>query len=57
MSTLKVKILDYKPHLVSLELPEHNTSMHLPQQTFERRRSIGIYEVLNTEKLPKYFGD
>ncbi|MEM1118985.1 MAG: hypothetical protein AAGJ18_00965 [Bacteroidota bacterium] len=54
MSSLKVKILDYKPHLVSIELPEHRQSMHIPRQVFEWRRDTGIYEVLNQDKLPKY---
>jgi len=54
MSSLKVKILDYKPHLVSIELPELKQSMHIPRQVFDWRRDTGLYEVLNTDKLPKY---
>lgn len=53
MSSLKVRILDYQPHLVSIELPELKQVMHMPRQAFDRSRNSGIYEVLEPRRLPK----
>lgn len=54
MSSLKVKILDYKPHLVSFELPEFNQFMHISRKVFDQRRDTGLYEVLNRDRLLRY---
>lgn len=54
MSRLKVKILDYKPHLVSIELPDFKQFMHISRKAFESNRDAGFYEVLSKYPLPKY---
>lgn len=51
MSSLKVRILNYQPHLVSIELPELKQVMHIPRQTFDWNRNTGMYEVLESRKL------
>lgn len=54
MSSLKVRILDYRPHFVSIELPELKQVRHMPRQAFDWRRNSGIYEVLDNRKLLNY---
>lgn len=54
MSSLKVNILDYNPHLVSIELPELKQYMHISRKIFEQHRHNGFYEVLNKARFSNY---
>lgn len=49
---MKVKILQYKSPRVKINLVEHDKQMEVSRLVFERRCRVGLYEVINPEKMP-----
>ena len=55
MKQFKVEVLDYKPHIVTVKLLEHNKELKVPRLGFDQRYKMGFFLVQNPEVLPRYF--
>lgn len=49
----KIKIIDYRPHLVTYESCEDGELRQVRRQRFENKLALGFYDVLNPRALPR----
>jgi hypothetical protein len=55
MDVRKVKVLEYQPHQVKLQYYPNGRIVRVSRGFFERRRNMGLLEVINPEVLPMVF--
>ena len=53
--TKRVKVLNYRPDLVTIKDLEQGKTIKVNTRLFERQINIGAYKVVNPEALPKVF--
>lgn len=51
----KLRLLEFKPHLVKVQDVMNDTKLEIPRRRFEKQLNMGIYEVVNPEALPTFF--
>ena len=45
---IEIKIIKRKPNLVDIELLPGNRRVEVPTRVFDKRRKMGMYEVVNS---------
>ena len=53
--TKKIKVVNYRPDLVTVKDLEKGTTIKVNTKLFERQVTIGAYDVINPEMLPRVF--
>lgn len=48
---IKVKILNESSRFIEIFLVDKRTTLQVPHKVFKKRYEIGLYEVVNPEKL------
>jgi len=52
MEPKKVKLLDIKPHKVTIEFVDSGRVCQFPKRSFMRRLDMGIFDVVNPSAIP-----